>query len=370
LDFIPVAAPVLEGNEKRYVLDCLESTWISSTGKYIDGFERAFAQHCNADHAITCTNGTAALHLSLLGLGIGPGDEVIVPTFTYVAVANAVRYCGATPVFVDVDPDYWGMDPTHLQSRITERSKAIVAVHIFGHPCDMDPILYLSRRYGIPVLEDAAEAHGAKHKGRPVGTLGSVGTYSFYGNKIVTCGEGGMVVTNDDSLAARIRLLKGQGMDPNQRYWFPIVGYNYRMTNIAAAIGLAQVERIDWHLEQRRRISTTYKSLLEDVEWVTLQRDRSWAQNSYWMFSIVLNDRVDRDEVSRHLLAQGIETRPFFVPMHRLPAYVQERRGTSFPVADRIARQGLNLPSGAGLKDADLTRIVISLKEALRITAV
>src|ERR1043166_3869860 len=222
---IPVAAPSLEGNEERYVLDCLKSTWISSTGAYIERFESAFAEFCGVKHASSCSNGTTALHLALLALGVGPGDEVIVPTLTFVATANAVVYCGGRPVFVDVQPDTWNIDPALIEAKITPRTKGIIVVHLFGHSVDMDPVASIARRRGLFVVEDAAQAHGAEYKGKRVGSLGDVATFSFFGNKIITTGEGGMVVTNDAAIASRIGLLKNHGMDPDRRYWHPIVGY-------------------------------------------------------------------------------------------------------------------------------------------------
>ncbi|HEY2011897.1 MAG TPA: DegT/DnrJ/EryC1/StrS family aminotransferase, partial [Bryobacteraceae bacterium] len=225
---IPVSHPVLSGNEKRYVLECLETGWISSIGRFIRLFEDSFATYCEAGHAVACNNGTTALHLALAGLGTGPGDEVIVPTLTYIATANAVRYCGAQPVFVDSEPVTMAIDPARIEERITPRTKGIMVVHLYGHPADMDPILEIARRHGLYVVEDAAEAHGSLYRGRKVGSLGNAATFSFYGNKIITTGEGGMVTTNDSDLNQRIRILRGQGMDPERRYWFPVVGYNDR----------------------------------------------------------------------------------------------------------------------------------------------
>ena len=267
---IPVAAPALVGREREYVLDCMDSTWISSSGRYLERFEAEFAEFCGVRHALACCNGTVAVHLALLAHGVGPGDEVIVPTLTYVASANPIVYCGGRPVFVDAEPRTWNMDPDLIEGAITPRTRGIVVVHLYGHPTDMDPILELADRHGLWVVEDAAEAHGATYKGRIAGSMGSISTFSFYGNKIITTGEGGMVVTDDDRLAARIRQFKGQGQDPTQRYWFPIVGFNYRMTNVAAAIGLAQLERVDWHLGRRREIAGWYREELGDQEGIAL----------------------------------------------------------------------------------------------------
>ena len=368
--FIPVAAPALVGNEKTYVLDCLESTWISSSGKYVGQFEASFAEFCGVEHALSCCNGTVALHLALMALGVGPGDEVIVPTLTFVATANAVTYCGARPVFVDSEPETWNLDPTQIEDLITPQTKGIIVVHLYGHPVDMDPVLDIARKHAIFVVEDAAEAHGAEYKGQRVGSLSDIATFSFYGNKIITTGEGGMVVTNDDALASQVRQLKGQGMDPDRRYWFPIVGYNYRMTNVAAAIGLAQLEKADWHIARRREIAEQYARHLTGVPGISLQPEKPWARNVYWMISVVLSEdlSVSRDSVMAKLAEVGIETRPFFYPMHALPMYRDLARGQSYPVADRLAAQGINLPSSATLSEGDLAFVCDQIVQILEMS--
>jgi len=365
--FIPVAAPTLNGNEKNYVQDCLDSSWISSCGKYIDLFEEKFAQFCKTEHAITCCNGTVALHLALKALGVGPGDEVIVPTLTFVATANAVTYCGATPVFVDSDPLTWNMDPSLIESLITYRTKGIIAVHLYGHPADMDPILEIARTHSLFVIEDAAEAHGAEYKGRRIGSIGDIATFSFYGNKIITTGEGGMVVTNDNALAQKIRILKGQGLDPERRYWFPQIGYNYRMTNIAASIGLAQLENVDWHISRRRDIAGIYKNLLKNVPEITMQLEMPWANCVYWMTSIVLNHNIalSRDEIINKLTKEGIETRPFFYPMHTLPMYTSMVRKYNLNIAEQVSSHGINLPTYADLNSKDIEYICDRLIKSL-----
>jgi len=352
---IPVARPALAGNERRYVEECLETTWISSIGRFIGLFEQSFARYCDVPHAIACNNGTSAVHLALLGVGVGPGDEVIVPALTFVATANAVRYCGARPVFVDSEPRTMNLDPSRIESRINERTRAIVAVHLYGHPADMDPILEIARRRGLFVIEDAAEAHGALYKGGRTGGLGDAAAFSFFGNKIVTTGEGGMVTTREASLAERIRLLRGQGMDPERRYWFPIVGYNYRMTNIQAAIGLAQIEQIGPKLEARTRLAAAYRQRLECLEdFLELPAAESWAHPVYWLYTVVLKDScpVERDELMAQLAGDGIETRPVFHPMHTLPPY--RGSGGAYPVAEKLARRGLSLPMHEMLSEEDL----------------
>ncbi len=366
--FIPVAAPALAGNETAYVMDCLQSTWISSAGKYIDRFEKEFAGFCGVKHALSCCNGTVALHLALLALGIGPGDEVIVPTLTFVATANAVVYCGATPVLIDSEPDTWNLDPKLLEEKITPRTRAIIVVHLYGHPADMDTILGIANRHNLFVIEDAAEAHGAEYKGRKVGSMGHISTFSFFGNKIITTGEGGMVTTNDDALAAKVHQLKGQGMDPKRRYWFTVVGYNYRMTNVTAAIGVAQLEKVDWHLQRRREVASWYMEELAGNPLVLWQPQQPWARHVYWMFTVILDDavRASRDEVMARLKQSGIETRPVFYPMHVLPPYQQAAAAASFPVADRLAGRGLNLPTWAGLSREDVRRVCAALRDCLK----
>lgn len=347
-------------------MDCLQSTWISSTGKYVDRFEAAFSEFCGTRHAISCSNGTIALHLALLALGVGSGDEVLVPTLTFVATANAVTYCGARPVFVDAEPDTWNIDPTLLEALVTPRTKGIIVVHLFGHPVDMEPVLIVARRHGLFVIEDAAEAHGAQYRGRPVGALGDIATFSFYGNKIITTGEGGMVVTDDAGLAARVRQLKGQGMDPARRYWFPIIGFNYRLTNIAAAIGLGQMEMADWHMQRRREVATWYREALEGVRGITWQTEQPWARHAYWMVSLQVDaGEQQRDLIMAQLAERGIETRPIFYPLHTLPPYRLDTEDAVLPVAELIAQRGFSLPTWAGLTREDVGYVSACLRDCL-----
>jgi perosamine synthetase len=359
--FIPVAEPALIGNEKEYVLDCLESSWISSNGKYIERFESAFAEFCGVKYALSCCNGTVALHLALLALGVGPGDEVLVPSLTYVASANAVAYCGARPVLVDSEPDTWNINADLIDKHITSRTKGIMVVHLYGHPTNMDPVLSLAHDHGLFVLEDAAEAHGAEYKKRRVGSIGDIATFSFYGNKIITTGEGGMVVTNDDELARKVRQLKGQGHDPDRRYWFPVMGFNYRMTNIEAAIGLAQVEKIDWHMARRRENALWYRKYLGADARFTLSPEAEWARNAYWMNCVILGTDfpLSRDAAMEKLAQAGVETRPFFYPMHTLPMYRES--GSAFPVAEALASRGFNVPSSATLTEEEIAYVCDTL---------
>ena len=360
---IPVAAPVLDGREKEYVLECLSTSWISSNGRFIVEFEKAFADFCGVEHAIATNNGTTALHLALVSLGLKPGDEVIVPTLTYIASANAVRYCGAIPVFVDNHVPTFNMDPDAIQAKITGRTKGILPVDLYGHPVDLDPILQIAENNGLFVLEDAAEAVGARYKGRRLGGHGTCATFSFFGNKIITTGEGGMVTTNDGELAARLRLFRGQGMDPRRRYWFSVVGYNYRMTNIAAAIGLAQLERVDLHLAKRKLIAEGYnRRLTRYSDRFLLPTAEAWADHAYWMYTIILRESlmVDRDEVMRDLDEVGIETRPVFWPMHVLPPY-RDTTGEAFPCAEFCSSRGISLPTHGLLTENDMDRVVDAL---------
>jgi perosamine synthetase len=362
---IPVAEPALVGREREYVLDCLDTTWISSSGRYIAQFEEMFAAFCGVKHAVSCANGTVALHLALLAEDVGPGDEVIVPTLTYVATANCIHYCGATPVFVDSEPDSWNLDPALIEESMNERTRGIVAVHLYGHPADMDPILEIADRHGLFVIEDAAEAHGALYRNQTVGSIAKSAIFSFYGNKIVTTGEGGMVVTNDDDYAQRVRILKGQGQDPERRYWFPVLGYNYRLTNLAAAIGVAQMERIAWHTSRRRENAEWYREELGEVEWLRLSPELPWARNAYWMICAIIDHDapLGRDDLMTSLAQRGVETRPFFYPLHTLPPY--QSFDATFPVAEDLAARGLNLPSSALLTREDVTYVAQALKDAM-----
>ena len=363
---IAVAEPTLNGNEKRYVLECLETTWISSIGRFITEFERAFARFCGVEHAVAVNNGTNALHLALVALGLKPGDEVLVPTLTYIATANAVTYCGAKPILVDCDPQTLNMDPAAIANKITTRTKGIIPVHLYGHPVDMDPIVSAARDYGLFVLEDAAEAHGAEYKGRRVGGLGTCAAFSFFGNKIITTGEGGMVTTNDGNLAAKLRLYRGQGLAPGRRYWHPVVGYNYRMTNVAAALGLAQLEQIDDLIAARARLAGWYRSKLERLaNKLALQAAEPWTRPVLWMQTVILQSggEAERDAVIRELDEAGIETRPVFYPMHLLPPYLED--ATRYPNATRCALRGINLPTHGNLTEADVERICQALEAAI-----
>ncbi len=346
--FIPVAEPLLGDKELEYVTDCIKSGWVSSLGKYVRYFEERFAAYCGVGYGVATFNGTVALHLLAATLNLGPGDEVIMPSLTYVATANAIHYTGATPVFVDSERETWNIDPNAVVEAITPRTKAIIAVHLYGHPADMDPLRAIANEYELLLLEDAAEAHGARYKGRRVGELGDAAIFSFYGNKIITTGEGGIIVTNNQAWAERAFFLENQGRYNDNPYWHPEVAYNYRMTNIQAAIGLAQLERIEEMLAIRRRNAAHYSRRLADVPGLTLPPEIAWAENVYWMYSVILEDEfgLTRDELRGKLCAAGIDTRPFFYPVHTLPMY---NTGQPLPVAEDLAHRGINLPSGATL---------------------
>jgi perosamine synthetase len=328
-------------------------------------FEKAFADFCGVKHAIATNNGTSALHLALVVLGLQPGDEVLVPTVTYIATANAVRYCGATPVFVDVCIDTMNIDPHDIERKITSKTRGIIPVHLYGHPAEMGPIIELAKKHNLFIVEDAAEAHGAEYMGNKVGCFGDCATFSFFGNKIVTTGEGGMITTNNDELADSLRLHRGQGMDPNHRYWFNVVGFNYRMTNIQAAIGVAQMENIDVVIANREQLARWYdKALAPLSDKIVLPTQATWAKHAYWMYTIFLRDvgEQERDAVMRMLDNEGIETRPVFYPMHIMPPYKEEN---AYPVADLWAQRGINLPTHLMLTEDDVQRIADNLSAAL-----
>jgi perosamine synthetase len=358
---IPVYQPSLTGKEKEYVNDCLDSTWISSKGKYISLFEQSFSNYIDIRHSTTVSNGTVAIHLALITLGIGPGDEVIVPTLTYIASVNAIIYTGATPVFVDSLESTWQIDPEDVEKKITPNTKAIMAVHLYGHPCDMETLQQVARKHGLFLIEDCAEAIGTKYKGKHVGTFGDISTFSFFGNKTITTGEGGMVVTNDETLYDRAVHFKGQGLAKYREYWHDVVGYNYRMTNICAAIGLAQLEQVSTFLAQKRQVVEWYIKYLNGK--VDHHREEADTYHSYWMFTILVKDSAQRDKVRKALADQGIETRPMFYPVHTMPMY--STKFQKHPVAEGIAWRGINLPSFPALTEAQVKFIAETVTEAL-----
>jgi perosamine synthetase len=369
--FIPLALPDLGGHEERYVVEAIRSTWIGSKGEYIGRFESEFSRLCGAESAVAVTNGTVGLHLCLLALDLRAGDEVIVPSLTYVAVANAVRYVGAVPVFVDVSPQTWCLDVDKIEANITRRTRGIIAVHSYGHPADMDEINRLASVYGLWVVEDAAEAHLARYKGRPVGGLGTLGVFSFFGNKIITSGEGGAITVSSKSLEDRLRMLRNQGVDNKRQYYFPIIGYNFRLTNIACAFLCAQIERVHDLVDRRRELFACYRRNLEGVPGLGLQPTCQWAEPAPWLFCLTVDETIlgqSRDQVMTRLAESGVETRPFFIPIHTLPAYREESRsqGCDLPVTTRLSRQGLNLPTHTQLTEADIDYICGAIKSCAK----
>lgn len=363
---IPVCEPYLNGNELEYVADCIRTGWISSQGKYVEEFERKFAEYCGCKHGIAVTNGTTALHLALTTLGIGQEDEVIVPTFTMVASAFAVAYTGAKIRLIDCN-DTGCMDVSKIEANITSRTRVIMPVHIYGQPCDMWPILSLALEHNLYVIEDAAEAHGAECGGHRVGGLSHIGCFSFYANKIITTGEGGMLVTNSDDIAQQARYLRDMAHSPKQRFYHTDIGFNYRMTNIQAAIGLAQLEKIDEHISKRRAIAETYtRALTADIH-CSLQPlpQRVGTRPVCWMYGAV-STTYPRDKLMLQLQERGIGTRPFFIPMHCQPALkCAVNRNGNFPKADYLSEKGLYLPSGTGLTPHQIGYIIDTIKEIL-----
>ena len=360
---LPISQPMLGERELAYVTECVMSGWISSSGRFVTEFEKRCAAFCEVPHAVSTSNGTTALHLALLVLEIGPGDEVIVPTLTFVASANAVTYTGAKPVFVDSESVSWNMDTAAVERAITPRTKAIMAVHLYGHPCDMDALSRLCKKHGLFLVEDAAEAFGSIYHGRPIGSLGDIATFSFYGNKIITTGEGGMVVTRDQALAEKCRILRDHGMSPQRRYWHSVVGYNYRMTNLQAAVGVGQMEKIEVIIAAKRRIAQDYLTALAGIPGLDLPQEPSGTSSVYWLISLCVDPAVfgvDRDAVMAGLKKHGIDTRPVFPVMHHQPIYARPER---LPVAEDISARGLSLPSDASLTKTEINAVAECLRQ-------
>ena len=364
---IPVCEPTLRGNELKYVHQAVETNWISSAGSFIRDFESQFAAYCGTQYGIACANGTVAMHLALATLGLEPGDEVILPAFTMIATINAVTYCGATPVLVDSEPNYWQMDVNHVADKITPRTKAIIPVHIYGHPVDMDALNEVACRHEILVIEDAAESHGAEYKGRRTGGLGAAAGFSFYGNKIITTGEGGMITTNNKEIAQLAWNLRDHAFSHERHFWHKFVGYNYRMTNLQGVLGLAQVEQLDDLVASRRRNAAHYTRLLSGVPGITTPPEAPWAKNVYWMYGILVDEQaygMNRDQLRRVLAENGVETRTFFIPMHCQPVYWQTFKGQRFPVAERLCRDGFYLPSASSLSASEIEYVAGVIREA------
>ena len=367
---IPVNEPLLDGNEKKYLLECIETGWISSEGPFVKQFEEQFAARVNRQHAIAVSNGSVALDAAVAALGLGPGDEVILPTFTIISCAAAIVRAGATPVVVDSDPITWNMDVSQIEGKITPRTKAIMVVHIYGLPVDMDPVLAIADKYGLFVIEDAAEMHGQTYKGRPCGSFGDISTFSFYPNKHITTGEGGMVVTDNPALAEKCRSLRNLCFQPQKRFVHEELGWNFRMTNLQAALGVAQLERLDEFVTRKRHMGQRYTDLLSGISDLQLpMASTDYAENIYWVYGLVLQEEVPFDaEKAMHLLKQQqVGTRPFFWCMHEQPVFKKMGlfQSESCPVAENLARRGFYIPSGMALTDEQINQAVNALKEVM-----
>lgn len=365
--FIPVNVPVVSKESKRNVIEALESGWVSSAGKYVELFEKRFAEYLDVKHAISVTSGTAALHVAILALEIGPGDEVIVPAFTMAASWLAVIYVGAKPVFVDCELETFNIDTKLIEERITKRTKAIMPVHIYGHSADMDPIMKIARKHKLKVIEDAAEAHGAKYKGRKCGSIGDINCFSFYGNKIITTGEGGMIVTNNNKLANRARKFKDLYHSDKKRFIHEGVGFNYRMTNLQAAMGCGELGHISEYIAQKRHMATLYDNLLKDVPGIKTPITMPWAENVYWMYAILVEEAnfgIDRDGLKHRLKEQGIDTRDFFYSPTEQPVLSSYLgKNEKFPNTELISQKGLYLPSGLAITDEQVRRVAETIKK-------
>jgi perosamine synthetase len=367
---IPVSQPLLDGNEERYLAECIRTGWISSEGPFVRKLEEGFAARLGRRHGVAVCNGSAALDVAVAALGLGPGDEVILPTFTIISCAAAIVRSGATPVLVDCEGDTWNTTANRIAERITPRTKAIMIVHIYGLPVDMDPVLALAQRYGLQIIEDAAEMHGQTYKGRPCGSLGDVSTFSFYPNKLVTTGEGGMVLTDDSSTAERCRALRNLCFQPGKRFVHEELGWNFRISNLQAAVGVAQLERLDEFVARKRRIGAAYQERLRGIRGLQLPVSRtSYADNIYWVFGVVLDDDIPLDaaEAMRRLEIRGVGTRPFFWPIHEQPTLrrIGLFAGECYPCSERLARRGFYLPSGLTLTDAQIDKVAASVQEIM-----
>ena len=369
MPIIPVAKPEIGEEEILNVNNAMNSGWISSKGPFIHEFENKFSNYCEVKFGVSNSNGTASLHLALRAIGIEPGDEVIVPNLTFIAVPNAVRYCGATPVFVDSTLDYWNIDPQKIEEKISNKTKALVIVHSYGYPCDMKPIMEIAERHNLFLIEDGAEAHGAKYNGKKIGSFGDISCFSFYGNKIITTGEGGMCLTNNEELYDKMLILRDHGMNKKIKYWHDVIGYNYRMTNIQAAIGVAQLSKIDRFIEIRRQQAELYLKLFrenEENKLVRFQNKEKWATPVNWIFSLIINTArvgVDRDKIIDILYENNIESRPLFYPLSHLPPFKTKE---SFPISEHLSAGGISLPSGVNLKPKDIENIVQTLNQMVK----
>ena len=369
---IPVCKPWMPGKEREYVLDAIDTNWISSAGKYILKFEEDFSKYCGVEYGVSCASGYAALHLACLAIGLKKGDEVIAPTFTMSAPINVIIAAGATPVLVDADSETFCIDANKIESKITSKTKAIIPVHIYGHPCDMDKINEIAKKHNLFVIEDAAEAHGAEYKGEKIGSLSDIACFSFYANKILTTGEGGMAVTNNHKLAEKMKYLRNYAFEI-PRFLHREIGYNYRLTNLQAAIGCAQVENAEKLVSARKNVGEKYNQLLKGIPGIILPTEKEWAKNVYWMYGIVLEDEINmtREGIVEKLKIKGVDTRDFFIPMHKQPVFINKQVENApdcrehFPVSEKISRRGFYLPSSSDITDEEIRTICEALKDVL-----
>jgi perosamine synthetase len=370
INFIPVNEPLLDGNEKKYLLECIDSGWISSEGPFVKEFEDKFAARVNRKYGIAVCNGTAALDAAIEALGIGPGDEVILPTFTIISCVGQIVRSGAKPVFVDSDPITWNMDVSKIEAKVTARTKVIMVVHIYGLPVDIDPILDIAKRYGLRILEDAAQMIGQTYKGNPCGSFGDISTISFYPNKHVTTGEGGMIVTSDEQLAEKCRSLRNLCFQPHKRFVHEQLGWNLRMSNINAALGLAQIERLDEFVERKRKMGAMYNQLFGDISGIQLPlKKTAYADNIYWVYGIVLDKTlgVSAETIINRLAKLGIGSRPFFYPLHCQPILQKMKfyKKECLPISENMYQRGFYIPSGLALSEEQLLSVVTKVIHAL-----
>lgn len=360
---IPVSDPIIGRHAKKYILDCLASGWVSSKGTYIDRFEKAFAGFIGTKYAVATSSGTSAIHLALAALDIGLGDEIIIPALTMIATALPIIYTGATPVLVDSEPRTGNIDTTKIQAAVTHRTRAIIPVHLHGHPADMTEIVRLAKKNNLAVIEDAAEAHGAQIHGKKAGSFGDMGCFSFYGNKIITTGEGGMVTTNSKSFADRVRSLRNLARTPGKHFLHKEIAYAYRLSNLQAALGLAQTEDARRFVAKKRRVARTYNRLLKKIPNITLPTEIPGYTSVYWQYGILLKNKKTRDGIEKKLAARGIETREFFIPMHRQPALTKLGlfKNQRYPVAEELSSRGLCLPSGLTITAKELHDVCATL---------
>ncbi|MDP8215653.1 MAG: DegT/DnrJ/EryC1/StrS family aminotransferase [Candidatus Euphemobacter frigidus] len=365
VETIPVCQPTLKGNERKYVIQCMDTNWISSRGRFVDEFEKNFSHYCGVRFGITTNSGTTALHLALATMGIGEGDEAIIPSFTMISTANAIAYLGAKPVVVDVEPDTWNIDPDKIEEKITEKTRVIIPIHTYGHPANMDRLEEIAKKHGLEIVEDAAEAHGAEYKGRRVGSFGKMASFSFYANKIITTGEGGMIVTDDPEMADRLQTLRNYGFTKERHFWHKVMGFSYRMTNLQAAIGLGQFERIEELIQGRIDNARLYNELLRDVPGITTPRESDHVKAVYWMYGVLVEDDfgISKDELRQRLADHGIETRSFFIPIHLQPIY-SYLLSDEYPISEELGRKGFYLPSASSLRPDQIEFIVDVIRNA------